>query len=48
MSRAEIKEAITGYVTDHHRFNIRSIEATILKLSKGRPAGIPLRIRDWH
>ena len=41
MSRAEIKEAITGYVTDHHRFmlktisdNIRSIEATILKLVK--------------
>ena len=41
MSRAEIKEAITGYVTSHHRFmlktisdNIKKIEGTILEIQK--------------
>ena len=41
MSRAEIKEAITGYVTSHHRFMLQTIsesikktEDTIMKLNK--------------
>jgi transposase len=32
MSRAEIKEAITGYVTSHHRFMLRTISENIKKI----------------
>jgi DNA polymerase III delta subunit len=33
-SREEIKEALTGYVTDHHRFMLQTLRSNISKLDK--------------